>query len=76
MLTPQPPEAAMKLVSVHKSDDNTTAPQAGSGTDMDRAATLISLHQSVKIRYQDEGLDEELAQARDDVERVAKGLQI
>lgn len=71
----QPPEAALKLVSVHR-DDAVPANTAGStDPDMERAATLISLHQSVKLRYQDEGIDDELGQARDDVKHVTESLR-
>jgi hypothetical protein len=62
-------------VSVHKATDDTAEPAASSGPDMDRAAKLISLHQSVKLRYQDEGLDEELGKARSDVQRVMASLE-
>jgi hypothetical protein len=42
--------------------------------DLKRAATLISLHQSVKLHYQDTGLDEELGQARGQVQKVLGSL--
>lgn len=72
----KPPEAALKLVSVHKNPAESTGSGSNDNADADmaRATTLISLHQSVKMRYQEEGLDEELGLARSDVQRVLSNL--
>jgi len=75
-----PPDSALKLVSVHKSSreaegsDSANTVSTNSDPDLARASTLISLHQSVKMKYQEEGLDEELGQARMDVQRVLGSL--
>lgn len=44
--------------------------------DLERAATLIALHNAVKLRYQETGLDEELGQARGEVQKVLGSLSL
>jgi hypothetical protein len=46
---------------------------ANKDPDLVRAATLIDLHQSVKL-YEEHGLDEDLLQGREDVRRILASL--
>jgi hypothetical protein len=66
---------ALALVNVHK---NPAGPEsAGGSTDRDdlrRAKELVELHYEVKARHADGTVDEELKQARRDVQRVLMEL--
>lgn len=62
-----------------KTEPATTQPQSASSEeqldpDLARASALITLHQSVKVKYEESGLDEELLQGREDVRRVLESL--
>lgn len=83
-----PHQAAINLVSIHKSiNDNvpdssnqsfslaaTTDIDGSIDSDLKRAEELVSLHQSVKVRHIQNGPDAELLQARQNVSRVLHSL--
>lgn len=75
----QDPSAALALVSARPgSDRDETGSLSAVKTndddaDLKRAKDLLELHAAVKVAHQD-GTDRELEQAREDVERVVRGL--
>lgn len=81
-----PHDAAMKLLSVrsdqnHESSQNHDASMNttvdGDGGDdqaLRRALRLVRLHQDVKIKQVQQGLDRDLFKARDDIQRVLASL--
>ena len=72
-------EEALALVSVHKSvngngDANAVAAAGKEDPDLDRAKELVDLHYGMKLKYRENGLDQDLLQARKDVEAIGKAL--
>ena len=74
--SPQDHDAALALVSVHKtlSDDPVKDAVHKEDKDMQRAHDLIELHYGVKEKYQ-QGEGEELRRARADVDAVLRSLE-
>ena len=81
-----PPSAALALVSVHRTDSTTSQSQTQVLSSASTAETssspaialandLISLHHEVKLQYAEHGLDEEMLQARRDVQKVLRSLK-
>ena len=70
----------MALVSVHKtertSDTSASIPKNGleSDPDLKRAKELVDLHYGMKLKYRESGLDQDLLQARRNVESVKRSL--
>lgn len=80
-LTPtQDPSAALALVSARPGTSNgeqsslSAVTSKSDDADLKRAKDLLELHAVVKVAHQD-GTDRELERAREDVERVARGLR-
>ncbi|KAF7510730.1 hypothetical protein GJ744_006096 [Endocarpon pusillum] len=83
-------EEALNLVNVHRSTSISTKDAPGTleatarsaayeektknNPDLQRAKDLAELHYRVKLKYQEEGLDPELQQAREDINRVYRSL--
>ncbi|KAJ5306468.1 hypothetical protein PENANT_c031G10287 [Penicillium antarcticum] len=69
---------ALALVNVHKTNASPeSAETANVSTDKDdlrRAKELVELHYEVKARHANGTVDEELNQAREDVQRVLREL--
>lgn len=64
--TPVPSEASATHAAYDEKSKNSP--------DLQRAKDLVELHYRVKLKYQEEGLDLELQQAREDVNKVYKNL--
>ena len=64
----------MALVSVHRQSDPTIA-QPITNPDLKRAKDLIELRYSVKVAYEDQGVDADLIEAREKVDGVLRDLK-
>lgn len=77
-------EAALNLVSTHKkipSEENgATSSDTGINeasnvdSDMQRAEELVYLHQHVKLKHLEKGLDSELTESRREVNKIIESL--
>lgn len=74
---------ALALVNVHKNITGSDSTESGSAladksptdkADLRRAKELVELHYEVKARHANGTVDEELSQARQDVQRVLREL--
>ena len=63
----------MALVSAHRQSDRSKE-QPDTNPDLKRAKDLIELHYSVKVAYEDQGVDAELIDARQKVDGVLRDL--
>lgn len=76
-----PEEAAVALVNVHKQAntkrdlDQTAEEDKAVDQDLTRANELMLLHQDVKLKHIESGLDPELLNARSEVRKVLASLQ-
>jgi len=76
-------EAALKMVTVHKTTSETLSSsvqepsisERATNADLQRAKELVSLHYGVKVRFLESGLDVDLLQARWDVDHVLRALE-
>lgn len=75
--TPQDPAAAQTLVSAGSSQTQSSLQPNTNDTsdpDLQRAKDLVDLHNNVKVRLEERGLDAELERLRVQVEVLVRGL--
>lgn len=73
-------EAAMRLVTKHNSavekevaDSHKNAPS--NDADLRQGEELLSLHENVKLKYLENGLDPDFIQAREEVGRILSEIE-